>query len=56
LTNGGVKPHAGPQAEEFEERGTGLVSLTDTIETTMPGGVLVFHVFGPIGPNEPLMK
>jgi len=35
-------------AEDLEERGIGLVSLTESIDTTTPGGVLVFHVFGAI--------
>ena len=35
-------------AEDLEGRGIGLVSLTESIDTTTPGGVLVFHVFGAI--------
>ena len=35
-------------AEELEERGIGLVSLTESIDTTTPGGMLVFRVFGAI--------
>jgi DNA invertase Pin-like site-specific DNA recombinase len=35
-------------AEELEEHGIGLVSLTESIDTTTPGGMLVFHVFGAI--------
>ena len=39
-------------AELLEERGIGLVSLTESIDTTTPGGVLVFHVFGAIAQFE----
>jgi len=39
-------------AENLEERGIGLVSLTESIDTTTPGGVLVFHVFGAIAQFE----
>jgi DNA invertase Pin-like site-specific DNA recombinase len=39
-------------AEELETRGIGLVSLTESIDTTTPGGVLVFHVFGAIAQFE----
>ena len=39
-------------AEELERRGIGLVSLTESIDTTTPGGVLVFHMFGAIAQFE----
>jgi DNA invertase Pin-like site-specific DNA recombinase len=39
-------------AEDLETRGVGLVSLTESIDTTTPGGVLVFHVFGAIAQFE----
>ncbi|MBE2243000.1 MAG: recombinase family protein [Burkholderiaceae bacterium] len=39
-------------AEDLAQRGVGLVSLTESIDTTTPGGVLVFHVFGAIAQFE----
>ncbi|EHS51713.1 Resolvase domain-containing protein [Rhizobium sp. PDO1-076] len=39
-------------AEDLEKRGVGLVSLTESIDTTTPGGVLIFHVFGAIAQFE----
>jgi DNA invertase Pin-like site-specific DNA recombinase len=39
-------------AEDLAARGVGLVSLTESIDTTTPGGVLVFHVFGAIAQFE----
>ena len=39
-------------ADDLEQRGIGLVSLTESIDTTTPGGVLVFHVFGAIAQFE----
>lgn len=39
-------------AEALERRGVGLVSLTESIDTTTPGGMLVFHVFGAISQFE----
>ena len=39
-------------AEDLEEGGIGLVSLAESINTTTPGGVLVFHVFGAIAQFE----
>ncbi len=39
-------------AEDLERRGVGLVSLTESIDTTTPGGVLIFHVFGAIAQFE----
>ena len=31
-------------AEDLEERGIGLASLTESIDTTMQGGMLVLHM------------
>ena len=39
-------------AEALEHQGVGLVSLTESIDTTTPGGMLVFHVFGAIAQFE----
>jgi DNA invertase Pin-like site-specific DNA recombinase len=39
-------------AEALERQGVGLVSLTESIDTTTPGGMLVFHVFGAIAQFE----
>lgn len=40
------------QVEELEERGVGLMSLTESLDTTTPGGKLVFHVFGALAEFE----
>jgi DNA invertase Pin-like site-specific DNA recombinase len=37
---------------ELEGRGVGLRSLTEQIDTTTPGGRLIFHVFGALGQFE----
>jgi DNA invertase Pin-like site-specific DNA recombinase len=37
---------------ELESRGVGLRSLTEQIDTTTPGGRLIFHVFGALGQFE----
>ncbi len=37
---------------ELEGRGVGLRSLTEAIDTTTPGGRLIFHVFGALGQFE----
>jgi DNA invertase Pin-like site-specific DNA recombinase len=37
---------------ELEDRGIGLHSLTEQIDTTTPGGRLIFHVFGALGQFE----
>lgn len=39
-------------AEELERQKIGLVSLTESIDTTTPGGMLTFHVFGAIAQFE----
>lgn len=36
----------------LEARGVGLRSLTEAIDTTTPGGRLIFHVFGALGEFE----
>ena len=38
--------------KDLEERGVALVSLTEVIDTSTPGGRLVFHVFGAIAEFE----
>ena len=37
---------------ELEKRGVGLRSLTESIDTTTPGGRLIFHLFGALGQFE----
>ncbi len=37
---------------DLEERGVALISLTEAINTTTPGGRLVFHVFGALAEFE----
>lgn len=39
-------------ADDLKRRGIGLISLTDTIDTSSPGGMLVFHVLGAIAEFE----
>ena len=36
----------------LERRGVGFRSLTETIDTTTPGGTLVFHIFGALAQFE----
>jgi DNA invertase Pin-like site-specific DNA recombinase len=40
------------KVELLKERGVGLRSLTESIDTTTPGGKLVFHVFGALAEFE----
>lgn len=39
-------------AEVLERQSVGLMSLTESIDTTTPGGMLIFHVFGAIAQFE----
>jgi DNA invertase Pin-like site-specific DNA recombinase len=45
-------PHLIEVVRGLEARGVGLTSLTEGIDTTTPGGRLVFHVFGALGQFE----
>ena len=45
-------PHLIEAVRDLEARGVGLRSLTEGIDTTTPGGRLVFHVFGALGQFE----
>jgi DNA invertase Pin-like site-specific DNA recombinase len=38
--------------EEMEQQGIGFRSLTESIDTTTPGGRLVFHIFGALAEFE----
>ena len=45
-------PHLIEIVGEMEARGVGFRSLTESIDTTTPGGRLIFHVFGALGQFE----
>jgi DNA invertase Pin-like site-specific DNA recombinase len=38
--------------QDLERRGVGFRSLTESIDTTTPGGILIFHVFGALAQFE----
>ncbi len=38
--------------EEFEKKGVGFISLTESIDTTTAGGRLVFHIMGALAEFE----
>lgn len=45
-------PHLIETVSALEKRGIGFRSLTEAIDTTTPGGRLVFHLFGALGQFE----
>jgi DNA invertase Pin-like site-specific DNA recombinase len=45
-------PHLIEAVGALEGRGVGFRSLTEAIDTTTPGGRLIFHVFGALGQFE----
>jgi DNA invertase Pin-like site-specific DNA recombinase len=45
-------PHLIETVTVLEKRGVGFRSITETIDTTTPGGRLVFHLFGALGQFE----
>jgi DNA invertase Pin-like site-specific DNA recombinase len=45
-------PHLIDTETTLEKRGVGFRSITEAIDTTTPGGRLVFHLFGALGQFE----
>jgi DNA invertase Pin-like site-specific DNA recombinase len=45
-------PHLIETVTTLEKRGVGFRSITEAIDTTTPGGRLVFHLFGALGQFE----
>jgi DNA invertase Pin-like site-specific DNA recombinase len=45
-------PHLIETVNALEARGVSFRSLTETIDTTTPGGRLIFHIFGALGQFE----
>ena len=45
-------PHLIETIAALEKRGVGFRSITEAIDTTTPGGRLVFHLFGALGQFE----
>jgi len=45
-------PHLIETGAALEKRGVGFRSITEAIDTTTPGGRLVFHLFGALGQFE----
>jgi DNA invertase Pin-like site-specific DNA recombinase len=45
-------PHLIETVTGLEARGIGFRSLTEAIDTTTPGGRLIFHIFGALGQFE----
>jgi DNA invertase Pin-like site-specific DNA recombinase len=48
----GPLPHLLAFASDLQDRGVELRSLTEVIDTTTPGGRLIFHVFGAVAEFE----
>ena len=44
--------HLVETVNDLEHRGVGLRSITEQVDTTTPGGRLIFHVFGALGQFE----
>jgi DNA invertase Pin-like site-specific DNA recombinase len=45
-------PHLIETVRALQTRGVGFRSLTEAIDTTTPGGRLIFHIFGALGQFE----
>src|SRR4029077_8594079 len=45
-------PHLIQTLNDLDKRGIGFKSLTESIDTTTPGGKLIFHVFGELAEFE----
>ncbi|WP_149359528.1 recombinase family protein [Lolliginicoccus suaedae] len=45
-------PHLIQTVEDLNARGVGFKSLTESIDTTTPGGKLIFHIFGALAEFE----
>lgn len=45
-------PHLIETIQSLQQRGVGFRSLTEAIDTTTPGGKLIFHVFGALAEFE----
>ncbi len=45
-------PHLIETVTALSQRGVGFRSLTEAIDTTTPGGRLIFHIFGALGQFE----
>ena len=45
-------PHLIETVSALERRGVGFRSLTEAVDTTTPGGRLIFHIFGALGQFE----
>ena len=51
-TQGRSLPHLIETVNGLEARGVSFRSLTEAIDTTTPGGRLIFHIFGALGQFE----